>query len=54
MKGTLTEEEFRFHATAIYASGGMILSGDDFTFIPLDRLAMVQKLLPPTGVGSHI
>jgi alpha-galactosidase len=52
MKGTLTEEEFRFHATAIYASGGMVLSGDDLTSIPLDRLTMVQKLLPPTGVAA--
>ena len=29
LTGNLPEEEFRFHATAIYASGGMMLSGDD-------------------------
>jgi alpha-galactosidase len=52
MQGTLTEEEFRFHATAVYASGGMILSGDDLTKIPEDRLAMFKKLLPPTGVAA--
>ena len=29
LTGELTEEEVRFHATAILASGGMVLSGDD-------------------------
>ena len=33
LTGDLPEEEFRFHATAIYATGGMILSGDDLTTI---------------------
>jgi alpha-galactosidase len=45
----LTDEECRFHATAIYASGGMVLSGDDLTKIPAPRASMLQKLLPPTG-----
>lgn len=52
MKGSLTEEEFRFHATAAYASGGMILSGDDLTEIPPARLSMLRKLMPPTGVAA--
>jgi hypothetical protein len=30
----------------------MLLSGDDLTAIPADRLAMLQKLLPPTGVAA--
>ena len=38
-----------FHATAIYATGGMVLSGDDLTTIPEGRLAMLKKLLPPSG-----
>jgi len=33
----------------IYASGGMVLSGDDLTRISAERLAMLKKLLPPTG-----
>src|SRR5258705_12475690 len=45
-------EEFRFHATAIYASGGMILSGDDLTKISPQRLAILRKLLPPTGMAA--
>jgi alpha-galactosidase len=52
MRGTLTEEEFRFHATSAFASGGMILSGDDLTKLPADRLAMLKKLLPPNDVAA--
>jgi alpha-galactosidase len=53
LTGDLTEEEIRFHATAVYASGGMILSGDDLTAIPADRLAMLRALQPPTGVAAR-
>jgi alpha-galactosidase len=53
LTGELPEEEFRFHATAIYATGGMILSGDDLTAITADRLAMLRKLQPPTGVAAR-
>jgi alpha-galactosidase len=52
LTGDLSEDEFRFHATAIYASGGMILSGDDLTKISTQRLAMLKRLLPPTGVAA--
>jgi hypothetical protein len=38
LTGDLGEEEFRFHATSIYASGGMIPSGDDLTKIGPARL----------------
>jgi alpha-galactosidase len=51
--GDLTDAEFQFHATAIYASGGMVLSGDDLTTIPPARLAMLLKLLPPTGIAAE-
>ena len=49
----LTLDEYRFHATSIYASGGMILSGDDLTAIAPERLAMLRKLDPPTGVAAR-
>ena len=52
LTGDLPDNEFQFHATAIYASGGMVLSGDDLTSIPAARLAMLRKLLPPTGVAA--
>ncbi len=46
-------EEYRFHATPIMASGGLVLSGDDLSTLPADRLAMLKKLLPPTGVAAE-
>jgi alpha-galactosidase len=53
LTGDLSEDEVRFHATAIYATGGMLLSGDDLTQIPSARLAMLRRLLPPTGVAAR-
>ena len=53
LMGDLPENEFRFHATAIYATGGMILSGDDLTRITAGRLAMLRQLQPPTGVAAR-
>jgi alpha-galactosidase len=52
LTGDLPLNEFIFHATSVYASGGMVLSGDDLTNIPPDRLAMLKKLIPPTGVAA--
>ena len=52
LTGELPEHEFLFHATAIYATGGMLLSGDDLTALPAPRMAMLKKLLPPTGVPA--
>jgi alpha-galactosidase len=53
LTGDLPENEYRFHATAIFATGGMILSGDDLTTIPPARLDMLRKLDPPTGVAAE-
>lgn len=52
MAGSLTEEEFRFHATSAYASGGLILSGDDLTTMTPHRMAMLRNLVPPTAVAA--
>jgi alpha-galactosidase len=52
LTGSLPEEEYRFHATSVVAAGGMVLSGDDLANIPADRLAMLKKMLPPTGVAA--
>ena len=49
----LPEEEARFHATAIYASGGMLLSGDDLTKVGPETLARLRKLQPPTGQAAR-
>jgi alpha-galactosidase len=53
LTGDLPENEFSFHATAIYAAGGMILSGDDLTKISAEGLTMLRKLQPPTGVAAR-
>ncbi|HEX6729106.1 MAG TPA: glycoside hydrolase family 36 protein [Pyrinomonadaceae bacterium] len=51
--GDIQANEFQFHATAIYATGGMILSGDDLTKINAEKLEMLRKLQPPTGVAAR-
>jgi alpha-galactosidase len=49
----LPDEEVRFHSTAVYATGGMILSGDDLTKVERPTLDLVRKLLPPTGRAAR-
>ena len=53
LTGDLPEEEFRFHASVIYATGGMVLSGDDLTTISRERLAVLRKVQPPTGIPAR-
>jgi alpha-galactosidase len=53
LTGDLSEDEYLFHATAVYATGGMLLSGDDLTKISPQRLALLRKLLPATGVAAE-
>lgn len=53
LTGDLPDNEFQFHATAIYASGGMLLSGDDLTKMSAEKLSMLRKLQPPTGVAAR-
>jgi alpha-galactosidase len=52
LTGDLSDDEFLFHATVIFATGGMVLSGDDLTKISPRRLAMLMKLIPPIGVAA--
>ncbi len=53
LDGELPLNEFVFHATVCYASGGMALSGDDLSKIPAERMAMLKKLVPPMGVAAE-
>jgi alpha-galactosidase len=53
LTGDLSEDEFRFHATSIFATGGMLLSGDDLTNISAEKLAILRKLQPPTGAAAR-
>jgi len=52
LSGNLPEDVFRFHATAIYASGGMLLSGDNLARLEPERMEMLRKLLPPTRMPA--
>ncbi len=49
LAGKLSDDEFHFHAASIYASGGMLLSGDDLPRLMPERLEMLRKMSPPTG-----
>lgn len=52
-KGKVPDNEYQFHATLIYATGGMLLSGDDLTHMTPRRVAMLKKLVPPTGTCAR-
>ncbi len=52
LTGDLSDDEFLFHATSVYASGGMLLAGDDLPQLSPARLAMLRKLSPPTGQAA--
>jgi alpha-galactosidase len=52
LTGDLSDDEFHFHAAAIYASGGMFLAGDDLPRLPAARLEMLRKLSPPTAQAA--
>lgn len=51
-KGGLTDDEFLFHATHIYCSGGMVLSGDNLMEQSEHTKAILRKLLKPTNVPA--
>jgi alpha-galactosidase len=53
LSGDLSKDEVLVHASVIHASGGMLLSGDDLTQLAADRLAILRRLLPPTGVAAR-
>lgn len=47
--GKVPDHEYQFHATLIYATGGMVLNGDDLTKLTPRRVEMLRRLVPPTG-----
>jgi alpha-galactosidase len=51
--GKVPDNEFQFHTTLMFATGGMILAGDDLTRITPRRLAMLRKLVPPAGTCAR-
>ena len=53
LSGTMPDEQYRFHSTMAVAAGGLVLSGDDLSTLPSDKLVMLKKLLPATGVAAE-
>lgn len=53
IKGDVTENEWMFHATSIHAVGGFILSGDKAEDLGPKEVAVLKKLLNPTGKGAR-
>jgi len=52
LTGKLTENEYMYHSSLLFSTGGMILSGDDLTTITKERLAILKKMLAPTGPNT--
>ncbi|NIG56892.1 glycoside hydrolase family 36 protein [Chitinophaga sp. Cy-1792] len=52
LTGDMPDNEYNFHAALLYATGGMLLSGDDLTKISPERLNMLKKAAPPTGKAA--
>ncbi len=52
LTGDMPDNEYQFHAALLYATGGMLLSGDDLTTISPERLNMLRKAAPPTGKAA--
>jgi alpha-galactosidase len=52
LTGDLPSNEFMYHASLLFATGGLVLSGDDLTTITPERLAILKKMLPPKNASS--
>ena len=49
----LSAQVYGAYASVALASGGMLLSGDNLPVLSAERLAMLKKLLPPSGVSAR-
>ena len=53
LTGHLPDNEFMYHVALIYATGGMLLSGDDIALISPERLAILKKLSASAGTAAR-
>jgi len=51
-KSSITNDEWIFHATALHAVGGLMLSGDKASLLKDKELGILKKLLFPTGKAA--
>ena len=49
----VTSNLWMFHATAIHAVGGLVLTGDRIEGLQPPQLAILRKLIPPTGKSAR-
>jgi alpha-galactosidase len=49
----LSADELRFHASAVLASGGMVLAGVDMTAADATAWEALRRLVPPSGVAAR-
>jgi len=52
-KKAIEPNEWMFHATSVHAVGGLMLSGDKASLLKEKELAVLKKLLKPTGKGAR-
>ncbi len=52
-KDDISDNLWMFHATAVHATGGMLLSGDKIAHLGSKQLAILRKLIPPTGRSAR-
>lgn len=50
---SVSPDEFGFHAAAVLATGGMVLSGDNLAALPSEKWSVLQRLLPPTDAPAR-
>jgi alpha-galactosidase len=53
LAGNLPENQYRFHASLLYATGGALLSGDDITKLPQSKLAILAKMVHAPGIAAE-
>jgi len=53
LSGNLPENQYMFEASLLYATGGAMLSGDDITSLPADKLAILKKMVMAQGVTAQ-
>ncbi len=47
LTGKLSKNEFMYHASLLFSTGGLVLSGDDLTTITTEILGILKKMVPP-------
>ncbi len=52
LAGHLPENQYMFHASLLYATGGALLSGDDISMLPDNRLAILKKMISVPGITA--